>query len=142
MLIFTNINLFANSFINSKEIDPNQVKSRDDKNSQTDSSISTIISQNEKKINEIQNLITQFESNAQIEKSIAPSTESILQSRLKKYEFDFNTLPPTNRLIIPSLGMDIPIVDSQYRDVRDFTIQNFDKELMHGVVKYPTTPEP
>jgi hypothetical protein len=51
-------------------------------------------------------------------------------------------LPPTNRLIISSLGIDIPLVDSQYTDVKDFTIQNFDKELMNGVVKYPTTPVP
>lgn len=77
-----------------------------------------------------------------MEKSISPSTESILQERLKKYEFDFNTLPPTNRLIISSLGIDIPLVDSQYTDAKDFTIQNFDKELMNGVVKYPTTPAP
>jgi len=74
--------------------------------------------------------------------TISPSTESVLQDKLKKYEFEFNALPPTNRLIISSIGIDIPVVDSEYIDVKDFTIQNFDKELMNGVVKYPTTPAP
>lgn len=142
MLIFTNINLFANSLSSSLDLNnPKPVRSRDD-NAQIDGSISTIIESNSKRLEETQSLIDQFSTYTQIEKSISPSTESLLQERLKKYEFDFNTLPPTNRLIIPSLSMDIPLVDSQYKDAKDFTIQNFDKELMNGVVKYPTTPYP
>lgn len=142
MLIFTNINLFANSLSSSLDLNnPKPVKSRDN-NAQIDGSISTIIESNSKKLEETQSLVDEFSSHTQIEKSISPSTESLLQERLKKYEFDFNTLPPTNRLIIPSLSMDIPLVDSQYKDAKDFTIQNFDKELMNGVVKYPTTPYP
>ncbi len=143
MLIFTNINLFANSLSSSLDLSNIKwVKTRNSKTSQTNNSISTIIENNEIKLAEIQNLIDKYDTWTEIEKSISPSTESILQERLKQYEFDFNTLPPTNRLIISSLGIDIPLVDSQYTDVKDFTIQNFDKELMNWVVKYPTTPAP
>jgi len=143
MLIFTNINLFANSLSSSLDLNiPKQVKNRDSRTSKTNNSISTIIENNETKMIQIKNLIDTYDTWTKLEKSISPSTESILQERLKKYEFDFNTLPPTNRLIISSLGIDIPIVDSQYTDAKDFTIQNFDKELMNWVVKYPTTPAP
>lgn len=144
MLIFTNINLFANSLSSSLDISDTtkSVKTRNSKTSQTNNSISTIIENNETKTAEIQNLIDKYDAWTAIEKSISPSTESILQERLKQYEFDFNTLPPTNRLIISSLGIDIPLIDSQYTDAKDFTIQNFDKELMSWVVKYPTTPAP
>ncbi len=143
MLIFTNINLFANSLSASLNLNDSQlVQSRDENAIQTNSSISTIIQSNSKRLEETQSLIDQYSTYTQIEIPISPSTESILQERLKQYEFDFNTLPPTNRLIIPSLSMDIPLVDSQYKDAKDFTIQNFDKELMNGVVKYPTTPYP
>jgi len=143
MLVFTNINLFANSLSSSLDLSTvKKVKTWNPKTSQTNNSISTIIENNEIKMTEIQSLIDQYDTWTAIEKSIAPSTESILQERLKKYEFDFNTLPPTNRLIISSLGLDIPLLNSEYTDVKDFTIQNFDKELMNGVVKYPTTPVP
>lgn len=143
MLVFTNINLFANSLSASLDLDTiKQVKGRDPNTAQINNSISTIIEDNEVKTAEIQNLIDKYDTWTVIEKSISPSTESILQERLKKYEFDFNTLPPTNRLIISSLGIDIPLIDSQYTDAKDFTIQNFDKELMNWVVKYPTTPSP
>ena len=143
MLIFTNINLFANSLSVSLDLSPTKpVKPRNAKTSQTNNSISTIIENSETKMIEIQNLIDKYDTWTEISKPISPSTESVLQERLKKYEFDFNTLPPTNRLIISSVGMDIPVINSQYTEAKDFTIQNFDKELMNGVVKYPTTPAP
>lgn len=143
MLIFTNINLFANSLSASLDLDSSKdIHNIDYKNSQQDNSISTVIQNKEAKLQEIQNLIDKYSENTYIAPSISPSIESILQEKIKRYDFKFNTLPPTNRLIIKSLNIDIPLVDSQYQDAKDFTIQNFDKELMNGVVKYPTTPAP
>jgi hypothetical protein len=52
----------------------------------------------------------------------------VLES-LKNYDFKFNTLPPTNRLIVQRFGVDDPIVVSQYSDVKDFTNTNFTEEL-------------
>lgn len=143
MLIFTNINLFANSIKSSLDIKTSQqIKNIDYNNSQEDSSISTIIQTKQEKLHEIQELIEQNSENNNIVPSISPSVESLLQEKIKRYDFKFNTLPPTNRLIIKSLWIDIPLIDSQYKDAEDFTIQNFDKELMNWVVKYPTTPSP
>jgi LPXTG-site transpeptidase (sortase) family protein len=65
-----------------------------------------------------------------------------LEQNTKDYDFKFNMLPPTNRLMVPSLGVDDPIVISKYMDIKDFTNWNFDKELENWPVKYPTTPDP
>jgi len=73
---------------------------------------------------------------------IAQPTEKFLEDKLANYDFNFNTLPPTNRLIVPSLGVNDPIVTSKYVSEKDFTNGNFYKELELGPVKYPTTPEP
>ena len=61
---------------------------------------------------------------------------------MKDYSFDFNVVPPTDRLIIWKINLDVPIVNSQYKKESDFTQWNFDAELENWVVKYPTTPEP
>jgi hypothetical protein len=62
--------------------------------------------------------------------------------KMKDYSFDFNIIPPTNRLIIWKINLDVPIVDSKYKKESDFTQWNFDEELENWVVKYPTTPLP
>lgn len=54
----------------------------------------------------------------------------------------FNTLPPTNRLIVPKFNVDDPIVISKYTNMNEFIYKNYNEELKEGVVKYPTTPEP
>lgn len=70
------------------------------------------------------------------------TSEEYLKSTRKNQLFDFNMLPPTDRIIIPSIGVDVPIVDSKVNNINDFTSKDFDPDLMSGVVKYPTTPEP
>lgn len=64
MLIFTNINLFANSLSSSLDISDTtkSVKTRNSKTSQTNNSISTIIENNETKTAEIQNLIDKYDA--------------------------------------------------------------------------------
>ncbi|MEI8008398.1 MAG: hypothetical protein WCI00_02990 [bacterium] len=46
------------------------------------------------------------------------------------YNFSFNTTPPVNRIIIPSLGLDVPIVVDESMAPVDFAKADFDKELM------------
>jgi len=62
-------------------------------------------------------------------KDISDSTEDFLKSKLSDYNFSFNTLPPVNKLVIPSIALDVTIVDSRFKDVVDFTNGNFDLEL-------------
>ena len=60
---------------------------------------------------------------------ITPSTEETLQSHLMDYNFSFNTTPPVNRIIVPSIGLDVPIVVDETMKTNDFTEADFDKEL-------------
>ncbi|MBP6910698.1 hypothetical protein KBC03_03795 [Patescibacteria group bacterium] len=65
-----------------------------------------------------------------------------LSAKMKSHAFSFNTLPPQNRLIIPAIGVDAPIVDVTAATEKQLKLGDFDQELYSGVVKYPSTPEP
>jgi hypothetical protein len=70
---------------------------------------------------------------------IGPSNEDILANQ----SLIFNTFPSTNRIIIPSLGIDVPFVRSSIqKSVDTATKDDFDKDLYRGVVQYPSTPDP
>jgi hypothetical protein len=56
-----------------------------------------------------------------IEKATSLNTQQALRLKLKSYDFDFNVLPPTDRLIISKINLDIPLVDSKYKNKVDFT---------------------
>ncbi|MEI6773524.1 MAG: hypothetical protein WCL18_01500 [bacterium] len=45
------------------------------------------------------------------------------------YNFSFNTVPPVDRIIVPSLGLDVPIVTDENMAPIDFAKADFDKEL-------------
>ena len=60
----------------------------------------------------------------------------------KSQDLNYNILPPTNRLIIPDLNINVPLIDTESNGRVDFSQENFDDELTKGVVKYPTTPTP
>jgi hypothetical protein len=63
MLVFTNINLFANSLSSSLDLGTiKKVKTWDPKTSQINNSISTILENNESKMTEIQSLIDQYDT--------------------------------------------------------------------------------
>ncbi len=68
--------------------------------------------------------------------------EMYLKDKRKDQLFDFNVLPPTDRIVIPWVGLDVPVIDNKMNNVLDFTSKDFDDDLMSGVVKYPTTPAP
>lgn len=68
--------------------------------------------------------------------------QSFLDQKQETHRLNFNTLPPTNRLIISDLNINVPLIDVPVKKGNDFTEGNFDEELMQGVVKYPTTAIP
>ncbi|HRX63517.1 MAG TPA: sortase [Candidatus Absconditabacterales bacterium] len=136
-LVFTNAQLFFGPKDNTEVID------RDHSNIQETSEISSAIALNNTKQEEVEKLVQKYQQTSDISSNPAAlSTEQELKSKLKSYEFDFNILPPTNRLIVGSINLDVPLVDSKYKEKSDFTQGNFDEELENGVVKYPTTPNP
>lgn len=65
-----------------------------------------------------------------------------LSAKMKTSSFQFNTLPPENRIIIPAIGVNAPIVDVSVTTEQKLKHGDFDQELYSGVVKYPSTPEP
>ena len=108
----------------------------------TDNTISTQVDNAAKKKEELENILSQYEWNEVVQKGTTETIQNLLESKMKDYSFDFNVVPPTNRLIIWKINLDVPIVDSQYKRESDFTQWNFDSELENWVVKYPTTPAP
>jgi sortase (surface protein transpeptidase) len=94
------------------------------------------------KMKKVEELMQKYSEVVSIEKEIAPEMTQVLRENIDKYEFDFNLLPPTNRLIIPSINLDVPLVYTQIKDATAFNEGSFDTELENGVVKYPTTPNP
>jgi LPXTG-site transpeptidase (sortase) family protein len=54
----------------------------------------------------------------------------------------FTPLPPGKRLIIPSLGVNVPIVDLAFATPQQIEQGDFTEELKRWVVKYPFTPMP
>lgn len=68
-------------------------------------------------------------------------TNTSLQENLNSYSLDFNLLPPTNRVIIPKINVNTPLLLSSFnKNIDSITKEDFDKDLYHGVVQYPTTP--
>jgi len=142
VLIFTNLNLFASSFASffteeAQPIDPiytTQISQNND--------IASIISTSQEQHDEIEWLVKKYQTTAMDANTLTSSPEEYLQSQLKDYDFTFNTLPPVNRILVPSIGLDVPIVIPTDMSPKDFAKGNFEKELNEWIVKYPTTPEP
>lgn len=140
MLVVTNLNLFVASFSNlfDNSITPiTDIQSSDISQS---NDIASLIGKNPDSP-EVQALIAKYQSWLS-NQSVTDAPESFLRSKLKDYPFDFNTLPPVNKILIPSLGLDVPIVEPKSMTADDFIKANFDVELNSGAVKYPTTPDP
>lgn len=105
--------------------------------------ISSIIDYQQQKEQEVDQLTEKYQTeNGKIAIPLAQDMEELLAEQVKWYDFSFNTLPPTNRLIIPRFNVDDPIVISKYTNMKEFIYKNYNEELKEWVVKYPTTPEP
>ena len=91
---------------------------------------------------EVENLVEQYEWIVSIQQEVATDMDHYLQQNLDSYDFSFNLLPPTNRLIIPAINLDVPLVETSITNYSTVTESTFDSDLENGVVKYPTTPNP
>lgn len=140
MIVFTNIQVFFGDIGSSTGSD--KVINYTDTNSYQDNQIASIIQNNDEKIQEIEKIIDETKKNTTDFSYTSDSLESLLKNTIKNYDFKFNTLPPTDRIIVPKINIDVPLNLSQYKDIGDFTKWNFDEELKQGVVLYPTTPVP
>jgi len=135
MLLFTNAELFFWWDNNAWAMDwKNDV-------AKEDWSVVVMVQDTWERLEEIENLISSYWENI-VEKTTSISTEQDLKNNLSEYNFDFNVLPPTNRIVIQKINLDVPLIDSKYKDEVDFTQWNFSEELENWVVKYPTTPQP
>lgn len=73
---------------------------------------------------------------------LALDVQTMLENRLSYYSFDFNTLPPVDRVIIAWISLDVPLISVTTKSEWDFVKGDFNEELSNWVVKYPTTPAP
>ena len=64
-----------------------------------------------------------------MQQEVATDMDHYLQQNLDSYDFSFNLLPPTNRLIIPAINLDVPLVESSIIIYKDFTETSFDSDL-------------
>ncbi|MDR0369128.1 MAG: hypothetical protein LBH96_00910 [Candidatus Peribacteria bacterium] len=94
------------------------------------------------KMVKVEEVMKKYQEVISMEKELAPEMNQVLREKIDSYDFDFNLLPPTNRLIISSINLDVPLVYTQVKDYTEFNEGTFDSELENGVVKYPTTPNP
>jgi len=95
-----------------------------------------------KSAQEVENLVKEYEWIVSVQQEVATDMDHYLQKNLDSYDFSFNLLPPTNRLIIPAINLDVPLVESTVASYKNFTETSFDSDLENWVVKYPTTPNP
>ncbi len=141
LLVFSNFNLFAANFVAMFSDWPQQIAPIDASLVSQDNDIASIVAQAEQREKEIQMLLKKYENISDIT-TLAPSVEEILQSHIMEYPFSFNTVPPVNRIIVPSIWLDVPIVISENMSQEDFIKWRFEDLLDQWIVKYPTTPDP
>jgi len=123
MYVVTNAQLVKDTF--QDRFNPQPVHSLSD---ELHRSAKTLLDTHQKKL-EVESLIAQYSEVLSNEKTIAPTIEESLVGKLDSYEFEFNLLPPTNRLIISTINLDVPIVRSEIKDYADFSEGMFDTEL-------------
>jgi len=46
-----------------------------------------------------------------------------------EYDFSFTTVPPVNRILVPSIGLDVPIITSENMSQEDFIKGRFESFL-------------
>ncbi|MBQ5944980.1 hypothetical protein IJL65_00840 [bacterium] len=74
-------------------------------------------------------LVEQYGNVVSMQQEVATDMDHYLQQNLDSYDFSFNLLPPTNRLIIPAINLDVPLVETEAHDYKNFTETTFDADL-------------
>jgi len=142
MIIVTNLNLFVASFRGLFDTSIHKIQDIRQQDAYQTNDISSALDLSQKQQDEIKQLIASYQSGWTVVRGAADSPQTLLQQKLTQYPFVFNTLPPISKVLIPSIGLDVPLIASTHMEVQDFAQGNFDDELNQGVVKYPTTPDP
>lgn len=140
MMIVTNLNLFVASFGNLFDHSIAKVEDVQKSDVSQGNDISSLLDQ-KTDTPEVKALLAKYQSGID-NQNVTDAPESLLRAKLKNYPFNFNTLPPVNKIVITTLGLDVPIIEPKSMTAEDFITANFDEELNNGVVKYPTTPDP
>lgn len=65
-----------------------------------------------------------------------------LKDKSKKYKFNFNLTPPDNRIIIPAIWIDAPIINIYNASPEKIAKADYDADLYKWVVRYPDTATP
>jgi len=141
IFIFTNFNLFAANFLALFAEEAKSIAPITSTVASQNNDIASIVDVAEQYDIEIQWLLKHYQQTSDVN-TLTPSMEETLQTHLMDYNFSFNTLPPVDRILVPSLGLDVPIVTNENMKVTDFAAADFDAQLEEWVVKYPTTPAP
>ena len=126
--IFTNANVFMASLTETLNFGGNMSGFDARSLLHQDNSISSIMDNQAAKDAEVNAIIEQY-SGALESQDIAKDPNQLLSENLKGYDFEFNTLPPSNRLIIPKFNVNDPIVISQYTNMNEFIYKNYNEEL-------------
>jgi hypothetical protein len=90
---------------------------------------------------EVQDIIEDHEVKQLAIHPVAP-VESVLKQKINNYAMPFNTLPPVNKILIPGINVDAPIIADFSKTPEQVANGDFDAELLKGVAKYPATPNP
>lgn len=141
ILIVTNANLFVTSFHWLFDTSIVRIPKLSEHDISQNKDISSLLDQQVAPA-DIETLLDSYHLSGTDNSNIIDTQEGFLIARIREYPFDFNTLAPVNKLIIPSLGIDIPIIEPKTMSTEDFLKANYDEELKQWVVKYPTTPAP
>jgi len=107
-----------------------------------DHNIAAPVSHTQEKLADLEENFQKIQKYKREEQDIALNMQDFLNQQQEAHLLNFNTLPPTNRLIVPDLDINVPLIDIPSMGEEDFENGNFDEELMNGVVKYPTTAAP
>ncbi len=65
----------------------------------------------QEKLAALEEKFAQIQQQQRSEKDLAVSLQSFLDQKQETHTLNFNTLPPTNRLIIPDLNINVPLID-------------------------------
>jgi hypothetical protein len=124
MYLITNAQLLVDNF--QDHFAPTEVQTL--KVEEVHSSANLLVERQDKE-QKVEELVEKYSGIISVEKEIAPSIDQVLRANLESYDFDFNLLPPTNRLVIPAISVDVPLIRTEVKDYTAFDAGSFDTEL-------------
>ena len=136
--VFTNFELFAMEFEELLGADQKTIQTLSDLTPESEWNNITSFFQEQQRIEDnVDALILHAENNGNIVFQ-EETLEDALYQDLSSFDIAFNVLPPTNRLQIPKIGIDAPLLEWDKTD-DELRRGDFEEELENGVVRYPTT---